>query len=425
MAAAVRAPSVRQANLALVLDQLRRHGPASRSQLVAATGLTRSAIAGLVGELEVLRLAVESAPESDGSPGRPSPVVRVDDRHVGALAIEIFVDEIGVAIVALDGTIVNSIRLARPRERVALTETVSDVSGLVRRLDAQQRVRPRPNEPTAASRRTIIGVGVSVPGLVRASDDVVVAAPNLGWTDAALAGLLEDALGLGLPCTVGNDADLGALAESRFGAGVGSDHMLFVTGEVGVGGGFVAAGRPVAGHSGFAGEVGHFPVNPVGERCRCGAVGCWETEVGERALLRRAGLAEDGGGRAVEQLLAKVDVQDPTVCDSLIAEAKWLAVGLTGLINVFDPDTVVLGGLFSRILPSIAERLDSELASLRYMGIERPVRVVGAALGPQAVTVGAAELAFRTLLADPAGPRPDKPNLTGGPPVRVASPGGT
>jgi predicted NBD/HSP70 family sugar kinase len=402
MVMAVRAPSVRQANLALVLDHLRRHGSVSRSQLVAATGLTRSAIAGLVGELESLRLVIESAPEPDGSPGRPSPVVRIDDRHVGALAIEIFVDEVGVAIVALDGSIVNSIRLTRPRERVALAETVSDVVGLVRRLDAQQRFHPRPSAAHANSQRRIVGVGVSVPGLVRASDNVVVAAPNLGWTDTALAGLLDDALELGRPCTIGNDGDLGALAESRFGAGVGSDHMLFVTGEVGVGGGFVAAGRPVTGHSGFAGEVGHFPVNPVGERCRCGAIGCWETEVGERALLRRAGLEEDGGGRVLEQLLVKIDALDPTVCDGLTAEAKWLAVGLTGLINVFDPDTVVLGGLFSRILPSISERLDDELALLRYMGIRRPVSVVGAALGPQAVTVGAAELAFAPLLADPA-----------------------
>ena len=184
---------------------------------------------------------IEAAPESDGSPGRPSPVVRVDDRHVGALAIEIFVDEIGVAVVALDGSIVSSIRLARPRERVAVAETVSDVAGLVRRLQSS-------SASAGATRcdRRIIGIGVSVPGLIRESDNVVVAAPNLGWTDTALASAARRrARRSGCPPCVGNDADLGALAESRFGAGVGSDHMLFVTGEVGVGGGFIMAGGPV------------------------------------------------------------------------------------------------------------------------------------------------------------------------------------
>ncbi len=397
MVVAVRASSVRRANLAVVLDRLRRHGPASRSQLGAATGLTRSAIAGLVGELEDLQLVIEAAPEPDGSPGRPSPVVRIDDRHVGALAIEIFVDEIGVAVVALDGSIVSSVRRARPRERVAVAETVSDVVGLVRRVATSSSVSRRHSVA-----RRIIGVGVSVPGLIRESDNVVVAAPNLGWTNTAIASLLDDALQIGLPSLVGNDADLGALAESRFGAGTVSDHMLFVTGEVGVGGGFVTAGRPVSGHSGFAGEVGHFPVNPAGEVCRCGAIGCWETEVGERALLRRAGLDEEGGGSAVEELVARIAACEPTTMSALEVEAHWLAVGLTGLINVFDPDTVVLGGLFSRILPAIRESLDAELAQLQYMGMRRDVAVVGAALGPQAVTVGAAELAFRELVDDPA-----------------------
>lgn len=397
MVVAVRAPHVRRANLAIVLDQLRRHGPSSRSQLVAATGLTRSAIAGLVGELESLRLVIEAAPESDGSPGRPSPVVRVDDRHVGALAIEIFVDEIGVAIVALDGSIVTSIRLARPRERVAVAETVSDVAGLVRRVQSQRR-----DHANAPADRRIIGIGVSVPGLIRESDSVVVAAPNLGWTDTAVAPLLDEALDVGLPIRVGNDADLGALAESRFGAGVRSDHMLFVTGEVGVGGGFIVAGNPVTGHCGFAGEIGHFPVNPAGSRCTCGAIGCWETEVGERALLHRAGLDDDGGSRAVDELLARAAAADPVTLAALAVEADWLATGISGLINVFDPDTVVLGGLFSRILPIVSTQLLARVDSLRYMGVARDVLVVGAALGPQAVTVGAAELAFGPLLSDPA-----------------------
>jgi predicted NBD/HSP70 family sugar kinase len=398
MTAAARTPHVRRSNLALVLDHLRRRGSCSRSQLVATTGLTRSAIAGLVGELEAIGLVIEAPPAPDGRPGRPSPVVQVDNRCVIALAIEIFVDEIGAAFVALDGSIITSVRVARPRARVAVAETIADVAALVDRLGAQLRNVPHPR-----AGHHVIGCGVSVPGLVREVDGVVVAAPNLGWVDVSLAESLASALGFELPIYVGNDADLGALAESRFGAGVGSDHMIFVSGEVGVGGGLVAAGRPVVGHLGFAGEIGHLPVNPDGRRCRCGSIGCWETEVGESALLERAGLDPDGGRAAVEDLLDRVAGGDRRAVDALASEARWLAIGIAGLVNVFDPDTVVLGGLFARVLPAVRAQLDVELADRRYLAARRDVAVVGAALGPQAVTVGAAELAFGPLLDDPAG----------------------
>jgi predicted NBD/HSP70 family sugar kinase len=392
MSAAARTPHLRRANLALVLDQLRR-GPCSRSDLVRATGLTRSAIAGLVGELESLSLVIEEPSESGGRPGRPSPVVHIDAHSVGALAIEIFVDEIAASVVALDGSVVSTIRLARPRDRVAPSATIADIETLLVHLD--ERAGRDPN-------RRLVGCGVSVPGLVRELDGLVVAAPNLGWIDVALADALAPAIGSDVPICVGNDADLGALAESRFGAGVGSDQMVFVSGEVGVGGGVVSGGRPIVGTHGFAGEIGHMPVNPDGHRCRCGSVGCWETEVGEPAFLARAGLDPDGGGSAVEHLLERADEHEPAAVAALAAEARWLAIGITGLVNVLDPDIVVLGGLFARILPSIRASLDDELAFRRYRAARRDISVVGAALGPRAVTVGAAELAFGSLLADPA-----------------------
>lgn len=393
MSAAARTPHLRRSNLALVLDQLRRRGPCSRSQLVRATGLTRSAIAGLVGELQGLSLVFEEPSESGGRPGRPSPVVRIDDRSIGALAIEIFVDEVGASIVGLDGSVVSSIRLARTRDRVTVNATIADIARLLDHLD----------ERTGPDRkRRLVGCGVSVPGLVRGLDGLVVAAPNLGWTDVALADALESAIDVDVPISVGNDADLGALAESRFGAGTGSDQMVFVSGEVGVGGGLVSGGRPIVGTRGFAGEIGHLPVNPDGQRCSCGSVGCWETEVGEPALLARAGFDPDGGRAAVDDLLDRADAGDVAVVAALAVEARWLAIGITGLVNVLDPDTVVLGGLFARILPTIRASLDDELALRRYRAARRDVAVVGAALGPRAVTVGAAELAFGAVLGDPA-----------------------
>jgi predicted NBD/HSP70 family sugar kinase len=217
-----------------------------------------------------------------------------------------------------------------------------------------------------------------------------------------LADALSDVVGRNLPLSVGNDADLGALAESRFGAGIDSGHLVFVSGEVGVGGGIVVGGRPIGGHHGFAGEIGHFPVNPDGQRCRCGSIGCWETEVGEPALLARAGLDPEGGRAAITELLERAEVGDPAALGALAEEARWLAIGIAGLINVCDPDMVVLGGLFARILPQVRDTLDEQLSLRTYRAARRDIAVVGAKLGSDAVTVGAAELAFGALLDDPA-----------------------
>lgn len=388
--AALRSQTVRQTNLAVVLDHLRRRGPSSRSALVAATGLTRSAIGRLVGELVDLGLAVEEAALSDGSPGRPSPVVRVDRSRFGVLAVEIGVDELTAAVVALDGSVERISRIARSRDRQEFPEVVADVAGLVAELGCGDRL---------VDGLQVIATGVAIPALVR-DDGGVAVAPNLGWRDVDLATTVAEAIALDGPVFVGNDADLGALAEFTF--GVRADHMVFVSGEVGVGGSVITGGVRITGRSGFAGEFGHMPVNPVGRPCSCGAIGCWETEIGERALLRRAGLDVDGGVPAVDELIERAGAADPVALAALADEGRWLGIGIAGLINAFDPDVVVLGALLDRVLPSVRGPLEAELAARRIHGLDRSVPVVGATAGRNAVLLGAAELAFAALLADPA-----------------------
>ncbi|HUS44260.1 MAG TPA: ROK family transcriptional regulator [Ilumatobacteraceae bacterium] len=384
---------MRQANLAAVLDRLRRGGPVSRSGLVAATGLTRSAIGGLVKELVELGLVEEETALPDGSPGRPSPVVRVDPDSLGALAVEIGVDELGVALVGLDGAVVRNRRVARARDCVLLDEVLADI---VEQVDAMG------CRKVVVDGRRVVGVGVGVPGLVRRADHVVSVAPNLQWRDVDFAALLASSLGIAVPVAVGNDADLGAQAEATFGAGVGAAHVVYVSGEVGVGGSVVVNGERQGGRSGFAGEFGHLPVDPAGVRCGCGSIGCWETVVGERALLDRAGLDVDGGTTAVGELLERAAAGESRALEALAEEGRWLGVGIAGLINAFDPDVVVLGTLFNRILPSVRPSLDAEIARRRIHGLDRSVPVVGAAFGRDAALLGAAELAFAPLLADPA-----------------------
>ena len=162
-------------------------------------------------------------------------------------------------------------------------------------------------------------------------------APNLGWRDEPLGDRLTTALDLPVPIAFANESDLAALAEHRRGAARGIDDVLLVWGSVGVGGGLIVDGAPLTGSAGYSGEVGHIPVNPDGLPCRCGSTGCWETEVGSSALLRRAGRPPEGGHEAVDAVLAAAGAGDPIALAAFAETGRWLGIGLAGAINVLNP----------------------------------------------------------------------------------------
>jgi predicted NBD/HSP70 family sugar kinase len=386
-----RSETVRRANLGAIVRELHLRGPQSRSELVARTGLTRTAIRALIGELVVGELVVEERGAPVGAPGRPSPMVRPRPAGVSVLAIMIAVDSLAAALVGVGGVPLARVRIPRPRGHLSLDEIVGDVTDLVLRM------------PAFESRRdSIIGVGVAMAGLVRRDDGSVSSAPNLGWRDEPLGDRLATALGLQVPIHVANEADLGAMAELRRGAARGADDLLMIWGEVGVGGGMIVDGKALTGVAGFAGEVGHMPLNPAGAACGCGSVGCWETEIGERALLRLAGRPEDGGPDEVEAVLWAARTGERDALTALAHIGRWLGIGLAGLVNVLNPRVVVLGGLFARAFPFIEAAIEAELDRLALRGPRGLVRIAPAALDIDAPLIGAAELALEPFLSDPA-----------------------
>jgi predicted NBD/HSP70 family sugar kinase len=399
-----RSETVRRANLSAIVRELHLHGPQSRSELVLRTGLTRSAIRGLIGELVGAGLVTEERSAPAGTPGRPSPLVRPRDDEAIVLALEANVDSLAVAVVGLGGTIHRLERVDRPRAHVDVHEIVTDLRDLVAPvLDALR------------AGDALVGIGVAVAGIVRRSDGVVRHAPNLGWRDVPLGDRLTDALALDVPLWVANEADLGGLAEHRRGAAVDVDDVVYVMGEVGVGGNVTIGGQPLVGSAGYAAEVGHMAVNPAGQRCGCGSFGCWETEIGERAILLRAGRDPDGGREAVGELIAAAAAGEPAARGALEEVAAWLGTGLATLVNVFNPSLIVLGGVFERIHPLVGETVERTLAARSLPASGDVVRVVPGLLGADAPILGAAELAFEELLADPAARvRPRSLALAGG-----------
>lgn len=384
-----RSETVRRANLSAIVREVHAAGGVSRSELGARTGLTRSAIRRLIGELVAAGLAHETPAEPSGAPGRPSPVVRSDPRSAVVLAMVVEVDSLAAAAVGLGGTILAQERVERARGHLTVEDVVE---GLVS-LASRQLVAAEPID-------RLLGAAVAVVGTVRRGDGLVAMAPNLGWRDVPLGRLLERELEM--PVAIANDADLGALGEHRRGAATGRRDVIFLSGEVGLGGGLILRGAPFTGAAGFAGEVGHLPLNPDGAVCRCGGRGCWETEVGEGRLLVRAGEPEDAGRAGVERVIARAAAGEGVALAALEELGRWLGIGIAGLVNVFDPELIVLGARFERVFPWVSGPIASEL-SRRTVGGPRDVpRIVPTRLGADAALIGAAELALEPILADPA-----------------------
>ena len=386
-----RSETVRRANLSTIVRELHGSGTLSRSELVGRTGLTRSAIRGLIGELVAGRLATEGPATLDGTPGRPSPLVRPDPNGAVVLALEIAVDSLAAATVGLGGEVVDLVRVDLPRGRSSVVDIAAELAVLAVSV---RDLLPAPD--------AIVGIGVAVVGVVRRSDGMVSMAPNLGWRDEPLGVHLAEALGWDVPIAFANDADLAALAEHRRGVARGIDDIVLVWGSVGVGGGLVVDGEPLTGVAGYSGEVGHIPVNPDGRPCRCGSLGCWETEVGTSALLRRAGRPPEGGNDAVDAVLAAAEAGDPVALAAFAETGRWLGIGLAGIINILNPELVVLGGRLTASYPFVRSTLEAELDRRVLRASRRIVHVVTTSLGADAPLLGAAELAFEPLLADPA-----------------------
>ncbi|MDG4799406.1 ROK family protein [Micromonospora sp. WMMD980] len=248
-----------------------------------------------------------------------------------------------------------------------------------------------------------MGVGASYCGMIRPGDGMVRFGPDMGWVDQAFGAELARRLDLGLPVLVGNEAHLGAVAEHQRGAGVGAQNLIYLHGDVGVGGGIIVGGDLLDGDGGYGSEVGHMLVNPdPGRPCGCGSRGCLQAEVGERALLDEAGRPADHKGREeVRAVVAAAGEGDAAARAALGRIGDWLGIGVANLINLFNPGVVIFGGTLREVFPAAAPQVRRRIAANVLPVSRDKARLAVSALGYDATLIGAADLAFSPLLTDP------------------------
>ncbi len=259
----------------------------------------------------------------------------------------------------------------------------ADVIGRLRRLATALLA------DAAAQGLSVAGAIVALPGPVDRATGAVHRAPNLGWRDVTVA----ETLALPLPVLVDNEANLAALGELWFGSGASLGDFLHVSGEIGIGAGLVVEGALFRGAHGFAGELGHVVVSPDGPQCRCGGTGCLERYAGQDALLPP--------GEEIAELVARLNAGEPSAATACERAGSALGVALTTAVNLIDPDTIVLGGIFAPLFPWVSGPAERAMRKrLGQMRAHVPALVVSQ-VGADAATLGAAGQVIQRIIADP------------------------
>lgn len=377
---------VRAHNTSVILGEVWRCAPLSRADLARATGLSRSTVSAIAGELVESGILVESQGPI-GRTGRPPISLKVAADRAHVVGIEMGASHVGVVRVNLVGEVLVRRSVELPVEE----DPAGTLAAIREHLTAVQSDIP------------LAGVGLAVPSPLDPAQPGLLSERILpAWRGIRVA----DELGalLDVPVLLGNDANLGALAEHWWGAGRGVHDFAYVKVATGVGAGLFVGGSIYGGAAGISGEIGHTAIAPeTGPLCRCGRTGCLEARIGSGALLRAARLhMGDQAPRTLADLIQLALIGEPRAEQLIDTAGSHLGVALANLVNLLNPGLVVLGGK----LTGAGERLLQPLrAALRERALSTSLeatRVVMSDLGDDTVALGAATLVLDSVLKDPS-----------------------
>jgi predicted NBD/HSP70 family sugar kinase len=396
------AHSVRAHNLAVVLHEVVTASvPVSRAGIAAATGLSRATTSRLVDTLVAARLIAELPPPTPVGAGRPAVGLVVSPSGPAGLGLEINVDYVAACVIDLLGAtrqrevVVGEQRGRSPEQVIAtLAELGATVLGMA-----------------AADGLQVVGATVAMPGLVDRAEGRLRLAPNLGWRNVDVVGLLQrhDAVA-GLAISIDNEANLAALAELATGAH--GRTFLHISGEVGIGSGIALDGAIFRGSRGWSGEIGHVTVHSGGRLCSCGARGCLEQYAGQDVIVREglgagaggttAGGVASGGVATGELLVREARQGNRRLIAALDEAGSALGIAVASALNMLDLDRVVLGGIYGPLAPYLVSTVEHEISTRLVSAQWATVSVRASTLSAGSAVLGAGQVVVREVLANPA-----------------------
>jgi predicted NBD/HSP70 family sugar kinase len=375
--------SLRALNRSRVIDTLRQLGVASRAEIARRTGLSRSTVSSLVGELQGSGVITERAGEGEGGAtargGRPPTLIALDPSVGVAIGVDFGKRHVAVAASDLSHTVLAESRREMDGDYDAEAGfAVADK--LVKQVLSEAKV----------DRGVVIGAGVGVPAPIHLRTGTVGSSAILpGWNEVRVGE--EFGSRLGLPVYVDNDANLAALAELHWGAGRDSSNLVYVTASTGIGAGIVIDGRLYRGAGGTAGEIGHTTIDESGPICRCGSRGCLETFAAVPAILEllKPSLGED---LTAEQVIEQAGGGD-LACQRAIGDAgRHLGAALANLCNLVNPERIVVGGSLAQAGDTLLDPMRETVQRRAIVSAARDVEVVRGELSERAEMLGAVAL---------------------------------
>ncbi len=390
--------SVRKVNTSLVLNALRLHAPISRADLANITNLNRSTISNIVNVLIEDGLVTELN-TMESKIGRPGIALSLRPEGGAVIGVEIGVGFISVILTDFIATI-----LWRERFEFSPSQPQIDVISKMEELIDQA------ISFATGKQLHLLGIGLGVPGLVNVQNGELLFAPNLGWRNVPLRLMLSQRFHL--PIYVENEANLGALGEYYFGIGRNVDNFIYLSSGVGLGGGIIINGKLYKGGRGFAGEIGHIQRDPQGELCGCGRRGCWETQVGPRAILQRVkrSIEADPEHALTKYTNGDLDqltfnqvvdcaLQGDELCRSAMEKVgENLGTGIADLVNIFNPQMVIIGGAFNYGREIILPVLEKTIANETLPDVRQDLHVIVSEQGADATVLGAIAVVLDDIL---------------------------
>ncbi len=394
---------VRELNLSSVLRLLYSEAPLSRAQLAAKTGLNKSTISSLVEDLLERKIIHEAGINSVGT-GRPATQLEINSNVGAVVGVELGVDFVAVVLADFKGRIlgrkqVNTDPAASQEKTLALTQALIEEMVL----------------KSAEIGLRVLGLSFSTPGTVDLEEGVLIFAPNLQWHNVPFRKLFSGSTGLKV--FIENDANAAAIAEHLFGVAQHVRDFIFVFAGVGLGGGLFLNGQLYRGKGGYAGEIGHTPIiaEPFQKPCHCGNLGCWETYANQLSVVERVALRlktkrsslipslmeKQNAPLSISIIKQAADAGDTDALDSLAEAGTAMGNGIAGLVNIFNPEKIILGGPISiagdHLLPSIRQSVDKH--AMHEIVNQTEINI--SAFGPDASLIGAVAVVVDDILTNP------------------------
>jgi predicted NBD/HSP70 family sugar kinase len=390
---------IKDANRARILKYLWANAPIDRARISKELGLSKTTLTIVVKELIENKILEETGRGDSTKEGGKKPILLNFREDLGyIIGITVGINKIKVTLGNIKAQFLNELETERMPDEDP-SETLKKISGLIKKLDIYKTGK-------------ILGIGIGIPGIIDHINGIIKFSPNLkGWENVAMKKYIEDEFP-GAKCYIDRETNLQIFAEKWFGQ-INSKNFITIETGVGIGIGITINDFIYRGNNDASGEFGHTTIVPQGSECHCGNYGCWETVATTRSFISKAKNGVEKGIRtrlpdyyidgnlAFESIINAWLGGDEFAKELLEEYAYWLGVGIANIVNVFDPELIIIYGSASRLGDMGIKIIKNIIASNALPRVKRTVEVKYSRFGKEARIIGAFGLVIKNILSIP------------------------